>query len=218
MKTYEKELPEGYVEAKVIDAKNSKLGIVLNLIAMAVLVVTVVVTWFALFAQYNETFFDIIKNRILLSNPWANIGRLGLLVAVLFVYIILHELVHGVVYKLLTKQKLTFGVTLTVAYCGVPNVYVYRTAALLALLAPFVVFLPVFLVPMFFLKNYIDVLLCAVMLGMHVGGCCGDLYNTFLYLFKFRDPSTLMRDTGPKQTFYVKKQSEDFSTSNIENN
>ena len=47
---------------------------------------------------------------------------------------------------------------------------------------------------------------CAViLLGLHIGGCAGDLYDTRLYFTRFRDPMTLMRDTGPAQTFYVKK-------------
>ena len=42
------------------------------------------------------------------------------------------------------------------------------------------------------------------LLATHMGGCVGDLYDTGLYLFRFRDPTTLMQDTGPKQTFYTK--------------
>ena len=52
----------------------------------------------------------------------------------LVLYILLHELVHGAAYKLLTGRKLTFGLTLSVAYCGVPDIFVYRNAALAALL------------------------------------------------------------------------------------
>ena len=205
MKTYESELPQGYVEAKVIDAKDKKFAIIFNLIAVAVLIITVVVTWFALFSQFDESFADILVNRILSDNVWANLARIVIFMVVIVVYVILHELTHGFVFKVMTKQKLTFGLTLSVAYCGVPNIYVYRKTALLSLLAPFTVFLPVFLVPMFFLQNYFDILLFAFMLGMHIGGCSGDLYDTILFLFKYRDPSTLMNDTGPKQVIYVKQ-------------
>ena len=204
MKTYETELPQGYVEAKVIDAKSKKIGLIFSLVAIGVLIVTIVVTWFALFGQNDETFFEIVKN-LLFENPLSTLARVAVFIVVLIAYIILHELTHGVVYKLLTKQKLKFGLTLTVAYCGVPDIYVYRTTALLSLLAPFIVFLPVFLVPMFILKNNLEILLFAFMLGQHVGGCVGDLYDTALYTFKFRSPDTLMRDTGPKQTFYIKQ-------------
>ena len=205
MKTYETELPQGYVEAKVIDAKSKTVGIVLNVIAAVVMVVTLVVTWFALFGRYDENFIDIWKNHILFENIWANTLRAAIFAIAIVAYIVLHELTHGLMYKLLTKQKLTFGLTLTVAYCGVPNIYVYRKTALLSLLAPFTVFLPVFLVPMFFLNNNLDIILFAFMLGLHVGGCVGDLYDTFLFLFKFRSPDTLMQDTGPKQTYYIKQ-------------
>ena len=218
MKTYETELPNNYLEAKIIDVKDNKFGIIMNVVAIAVLLITLVITWFALFAQYDESFSDILFNRILVFDAWTMLLRVAIFMVSMIAYIVLHELTHGAVYKLLTKQKLTFGITLTAAYCGVPNIYVYRTTALLSLLAPFCVFLPVFLVPMFFLNNYLDVLLFAFMLGMHVGGCSGDLYDTFLYLFKYRDPSTLMRDFGPKQIFYVKSQSEnsqDFSVQEI---
>ena len=206
MKTYETELPSGYVEAKVIDVKDNKFGIIMNVVAVAVLVITLVITWFALFAEYDESFGDILLNRILIFDAWTMLLRIVIFMVSMVAYIVLHELTHGAVYKMLTKQKLTFGITLTAAYCGVPNIYVYRTTALLSLLAPFCLFLPVFIVPMFFLKNYLDILFFAFMLGMHVGGCSGDLYDTFLYLFKYRDPSTLMRDLGPKQIFYVKSQ------------
>ena len=47
----------------------------------------------------------------------------------LVLYLVLHELVHGAVYKALTHQKLTFGFTLTVAFCGVPDVYTSRKTA-----------------------------------------------------------------------------------------
>ena len=205
MKTYETELPEGYVEAKIIDAKSKKTALFFSLISFAVLTVTVVITWFALFGGSDESFMEIVQNRIVLDNLWEVLLHLVVFIFVIVAYLILHEIVHGIVYKLLTKQKLKFGLTLTVAYCGVPDIYVYRTTALLSLLAPFVVFLPVFLIPLFFLENNLDILLFAIMLGLHVGGCVGDLYDTALYLFKFRSPDTLMRDTGPKQTIYVKQ-------------
>ena len=45
----------------------------------------------------------------------------------------------------------------------------------------------------------------ALLLAVHIGGCVGDLYDAGLYRFRFRRPDTLMQDTGPKQTFYVKQ-------------
>ena len=197
MKNYELQLPEGYVEAKTIDAKtDTKIMVVFSVVSALVAVGAVVVAWLCLGLTSNNWIDKLIGDG---SNLWHNFAFMGAMVA----YIILHELTHGIVYKVMTKQKLTFGLTLTVAYCGVPNIYVYRKTALCALLAPFLVFLPIFTALPFFMKEPIDILWCALLWGMHVGGCVGDLYCTILYLFKFRDPRTLLRDTGPKQTFYI---------------
>ena len=197
MKNYEAELPQNYKLVKTIDAKNAKVGIVLNIIAVAVLVACIVLAYFLIGVPLGEM-FDFSVNY-----GMGNLVRLFVLLAVFVVYVILHELVHGAAYKALTKQKLTFGLTLTVAFCGVPNIYVYRKTALIAVLAPFVVFTPIFLALCFVLPNALDKLLASFMLGMHVGGCCGDLWVAGVLTFKYRDKTTLMNDTGPKQTFYV---------------
>ena len=55
----------------------------------------------------------------------------------------------------------------------------------------------------FLLPNAWDKFYAALLLAVHVGGCTGDLWNTLLYLTRFRDPRTLTRDTGPLQSFYV---------------
>lgn len=196
MKNYETELPQNYNLVKTIDAKNAKIGIILNLIALAVVVVCIVGAYFIIGVSFIEL------ADMIFGGTYAII-RLLVFVVIMIAYVILHELVHGAAYKALTKQKLTFGVSLTCAFCGVPNVYVYRKTAIIAVLAPFVVFLPVFLVLCFVLPNPVEKFLSAFMLGMHFGGCSGDLWVAGLLLFKFRDKATLMNDTGPKQTFYV---------------
>ena len=99
------------------------------------MVLFVVVTWVVLFSKYDESFVEILENRVIGEDSWANIARVGVFIVVVVAYVILHELIHGLVYKLLTKQKLKFGLALTVVYCGVPDIYVYRTAALLSLTA-----------------------------------------------------------------------------------
>ena len=42
-----------------------------------------------------------------------------------------------------------------------------------------------------------------ILFAIHFGGCIGDLYMTALLLFRYKDPRTLMNDTGPKQTIYL---------------
>ena len=192
-KYFESELPEGYRLVKTIDVKDKKVGVILNLIAAVPLVISLIVAYFAM-------------GRPML---FKNVDSLGLILhaLVLFVslivYIILHELVHGAVYKFFTREKLTFGMTFTAAFCGVPNVYVYRKPALAAVLAPFVVFLPIFLTLCFVLPTPLMKMLASFMLGMHIGGCAGDLWMSGLLLFNLRDNATLINDTGLKQTFFM---------------
>ncbi len=188
MKHYEATLPEGYEEMAVVDAKNKKVS---TLMTLASLVIT---------AAFAVVGYLIIRPTVADASPWELLLFMGIMLG----YLVLHELVHGAAYKLLTHQKLTFGMTLTVAFCGVPTIYVYRKAALIALLSPFVVFTLIF-GGLIFIPVPLYRFAFTFMLGLHLGGCSGDLYVTGLYLFKFKDPTILMQDTGPKQTFYCKK-------------
>lgn len=198
MKHFEEKLPENYRLVKTVDATKAPFAVVFNLLSLVMMVGAFAVLYFAF-----GTDVSLIKEQFLTLPDFTKILALLLLVVGFIVCIVLHELVHGVVYKAFTKRKLTFGVTMTCAYCGVPDVFVYRTASLCALLAPFFIFSIAFIVPMFFLQNTVWFLLLAALFAMHFGGCVGDLYITVLYVFKFRDGKTLMRDTGPVQTFYL---------------
>ena len=125
-KTYETDLPDGYRSAYVINAADNKTGLLLNAVAGGIMIlVAALCLWILWPLDFSEGF--------------GYVRVLALSVSML-VYLVLHELVHGAAYKLLTKQKLTFGITLTVAFCGVPQIYVYRKTALISLLAPFVTF------------------------------------------------------------------------------
>ena len=190
-KAFEPILPAGYREALLIDAGDRKLGILLNLAAVAL---TVLILFIALPLLHLSSFTLVFTFPKIILFPFLILG-----------YLVAHELVHGIAYKLLTGQKLTFGLTLTVAYCGVPDIYVYRRTALISLLAPFTVFTLLFGGLMLGLNDPVWKLVFAVLLAIHIGGCVGDLYDTFLYLFRFRSPDTLMNDTGPAQRVYVKE-------------
>ena len=190
MKHWEQELPAGYREAKVIDAKADKKlvrGMTFTSFAVLLAFLALAVLW---------------QGRRLTAEPMPLQQALVFWVA-LIAYIVLHELVHGAAYKLLTGQKLTFGITLTVAFCGVPEIYVYRRASLIAVLAPFVVFTVLGAILLAVFPGAWTRFFLLIFLGLHIGGCSGDLYNTWLYLTRFKDSRTLTRDTGPVQTFYV---------------
>lgn len=200
MKTHERELPSGYVLKKRIDAVDKKTGLLLNVIAILVSVAVVFLLLIPNFAGGIKIDFTSDSIRLLITAL--------VFVVVDVAYIVLHELVHGFFYKVLTKEKLTFGITLSCAYCGVPNVYTYRKTALVAVSAPLIVFSIIFASLCIILYNCAHPLTyfaCAVLFGFHIGGCIGDAYMISLLLFRFKENSLLVKDTGPIQEFYVKE-------------
>ena len=189
-KTFEFSLPEGYREVYHIDAKDRKTGLKLTAAAAAIFVVLGILLF--LFADLSEFDFDYL---LLYDGVW---------LAAMIVYIVLHELVHGAVYKAMTHQKLTFGLTWSAAFCGVPDIYTYRKAALSSLVAPLTVF-TLILLPLTIWLRSVDTgwyIVCSLLFAIHFSGCVGDMYVTSLFLTKFKDPRTLMRDTGPAQWMY----------------
>ena len=193
---FEKELPEGYELKLHIDAKSRKLrAIYLALGLVPILIMVVVACPIIEFVGGGLDSLD---------EPYGHVAWL-IAVVVLMAYIVLHELVHGITYKALTGGKLTFGLSWDVAFCGVPDIFVYRKAAKISALMPFIVFTIIFVglaVGLYFV-NDCAFLVAALVLGMHIGGCVGDLHVTYMLDHKFKDSKTLMRDTGPEQFFYV---------------
>ena len=80
----------------------------------------------------------------------------------------------------------------------------YAALALIALLAPFAVFSLLFsaLAAGLYFVNHTYYAVIILVLGIHFGGCIGDLYLTLLLLFKYKNKHLLMRDTGPEQFIY----------------
>lgn len=193
LNNYYKELPSGFGEAYCIDAKKSSVGVILNVIALAVAAALIASIYLLKFGA--KFYFDVEG-----ASFW-----LAILVFALscFLYIILHELTHGLAYKISTRQKLRFGMTLTVAYCGLKEGYVNKKTALFSVLAPFVLF-SVLLIPfIIFLPQNVWALVVILLFSIHASGCVGDLWVSAVLIFKFRKTLVLMCDDGPTQRFYT---------------
>ena len=191
--TFERAIPEGYREVYHIDAANKKTGLLLTLGSLLIAACLI----FFFFLSIESISIDL-----------RNLMKYNLVfLVVMLAYVILHELTHGAVYKTLTKEKLRFGITWSAAFCGVPDIYTYRDTALKSLGAPLVLF-SVILIPLLIWLYRVDAgwyLVAGLIFSLHISGCIGDLYMTALFLTKFKDPATLMRDTGPEQWIYGKK-------------
>lgn len=198
-KNFERELPSGYKQTLYINAKNAKFGIIFNLIAIVVLifVMAFAVLFLKLSSKLSFDTFEMEYVQFGLTNLVFLVSIIG--------YIVLHELVHGVAYKVMTGEKLTFGVSWSCAFCGVPHIYTYRKTALIAVASPFVLFTLLFIpiLILLFAFSPLYFLIASFVFGLHLGGCSGDLYVLYLLTVKFRSAKTLMRDTGPEQFFYV---------------
>ena len=191
--TFERAIPEGYREVYHIDAANKKTGLLLTLGSLLIAACLI----FFFFLSVDSLSIDL-----------RNLMKYNLVfLVVMLAYVILHELTHGAVYKALTKEKLRFGITWSAAFCGVPDIYTYRDTALKSLVAPLVLF-SVILLPLLIWLYRVDAgwyLVAGLIFSLHISGCIGDLYMTALLLTKFKNPATLMRDTGPEQWIYGKK-------------
>lgn len=197
-KNFEKELPEGYALAQTVDATDKKLGLLMNLAALIIGAVVFGISLIPIIISKREVSSDNILPAYLI------------LLIGMIAYIILHELVHGIAYKSQTGEKLTFGLKWSCAFCGVPHIFVYRKTALMAVTAPLIFFTAVF-IPLTVALYFVDTLIyfaVVIISALHFGGCSGDIYVTYLLLKKYKDPATLMNDTGPKMTLYVPNKNE----------
>lgn len=200
-KNFEREIPENYVLVKHINTKNNKkIVTIYSILSLVPLLVILPVLIFAasFCSDFNYNSIDSIE---ILTMYYALI----VFMALYLFYMVLHEITHGITYKVMTGGKLKFGLTLTVAFCGVPDIYVRKRASIMALIMPFAVFsvvLAVLTVGMYFVSPYYGII-AGALFAAHLGGCVGDLHWTLMYLTKFKHCNTIMRDNGPEQWLYI---------------
>lgn len=187
---YYKELPVGYKEVYCINAKKTSVGLLLNLIGFVIAAALFFGIYFAKFGVRFDFELEIEFALALLA-----------LALSLFAYLVIHELTHGLFYKLLTKQKLRFGITLTCAYCGLKEGYVNKKTCLIAVLAPLVIHSIWMILLIVFLPVNVWVFSVIVLFALHFGGCVGDMWVAILLIFRFKG-TVLTCDDGPCQRFY----------------
>ncbi len=194
-KNFEKTLPQDYVLVKHVKAGDSgKTTVIYTLLSFvpAIIILPILI----LIAFYTSDLAKLGENVII---PIV-VGCVTYIV-----YVILHELTHGVTYKYYTGQKLKFGLTITVAFCGVPDIYVRKKASIASLIMPFSVFSVIFLaltIGLWFVSPLYGIV-AGTVFAFHMGGCVGDLHWTLMYMTKYKKCNTLMRDTGPEQWLYI---------------
>ena len=196
-KAFEKELPNGYRIARCIDVKNASFGLIFSLITLLIFALTIVLCAIPIIFRANEFFDKINKTSMLIIPLIYFVGYV--------LYIIAHELIHGFAYKKLTGEKLTFGLSWSCAFCGVPHIFTYRRTALIAVMAPLIFFTTIFIPALIitFVMNPVFYIILSLLFASHIGGCSGDIYVTYLFLTKYKDKSVLMNDTGPRMAIFT---------------
>ena len=188
------ELPKEYDEALRIDLQHNKKELLL--VNGAALLIGIVMAVVGFFIVHPIHMFDF-------SSPLPTLLRLGVLLLGMVLYLVLHELVHGLFFLMFgCGAKPTFGFTGMYAFAA-SRTYYTRTDYLIIGLSPIVFWGIVLLVlnfivptPWFWVVYFIQI--------VNVSGAAGDLYVAYRLL---RMPkSLLVQDDGTAMRVYLPKR------------
>lgn len=181
------DLPFGYKEILHIDLQNDKkLAGIVNGIAIVIMVVM------------------FIAGNIYIPFDFGGFLPTMVMCIGLVAYIILHELVHGIVMYSYSKVKPSYGFTGLYAYAG-SKCYFNKKSYIVIALAPIVVWGVVLLIlNLVFQETWFWVIYFIQI--MNISGAGGDLYVT--YRFSKMPKDILINDTGVVMTIYSKENKE----------
>lgn len=190
------ELPAGYAAGGTVDlSKNRWLAIAVNLAAVGLFFVF---GWlFVAVAVWLRP--DWRSLALTVTGPGQLVGLLAAMLALVALQVTLHELIHGLFFRLFTGARPRYALKLMYAYAAAPDWYLPRNQHLVTALAPLVLMtaaglglLPV--VP----ARLIPALL--FVLAANAAGAAGDMVVAGWLL---RQPSSaLVRDAGDAITVY----------------
>ena len=189
-------LPEGYKEIFSVNLQtNKKIAMFVNVLATLIAVVLAVPAHFIVPIQ---TLFDMSDGLVVYAI------RFMVLLILMILYIVLHEMVHGIVMKYYGTQKVKFGFTGLYAFAGSDDYYAKKSYFIIAL-APVVLWGVVLgivncLVPKEWFWVVYMIQLC------NLSGAAGDLYVTVKFSKMPKD--ILVQDCGIGMTVYSKESKE----------
>lgn len=187
-------LPEGYTELYHLDLqRDKKPALLVNGLSLLLALVLLIP---ALLAVPMTVTFDFSQG------AGAALLRGGTLLIALFLYVLLHEWVHGICMKHFSGKKAHYGFTGLYAYAG-SDAYFTRRSYLIIALAPVALWGAVLLAincmvdaSWFWVVYFLQV--------MNLSGAAGDLYVT--YKFSQMPREILVQDTGVAMTVYAPRK------------
>lgn len=185
-------LPEGYREIDTVDLKKNKaLAVFVNVLAAVIAVAMVIPMHFIVPIDFLFSMEEGMQ---------AYMFRFVGLLVLLILYMVLHELVHGIAMRLCGTKKVKYGVTGVYAYATSDDFYDKKTYIFIAL-APVVLWGIVLAVvnlfvsgPWFWVVYFIQI--------NNISGAAGDLYVTAR--FSRLPGDILIRDYGVGMTVFSK--------------
>ena len=188
MKSY-RELPQGHRQILTIDLqKNKKLALMVN--GLALLIAAAMIAVALPLVPIGSIFVNDDLRGILI--------KLAVMYGGMFVYIILHEAVHGIVMRRFSDAKVRFGFTGLYAYAG-SDAYYCRKHYIIIALAPIVVWGVVLgIVNVLVPEDWFYVVYMIQM--TNISGAAGDLYVS--WKMNRLPEDILIQDSGVAMTVY----------------
>ncbi len=182
------QLPKGYTAIFDLDLqKDKKLALLLN--GLAILLVAVMTMIGALLIPLPTLF--IIDGTITVLRPL-------ILLFSLIIYVVLHELIHGICMKHFSGIPAQYGFTGLYAYAG-SKAYFNKKSYTIIALAP-VIILGIILLLLHFLLDSSWFWVIYLIQVNNISGAAGDFYVT--YRFAKFPPDILVQDSGVSMTVY----------------
>ncbi len=184
------ELPITYREIYSVNLqKDKKAALIVNIVALILMVIFVIIGAFIVPLSY------ISGNDESLITVWI---KLVISLVGMIVYLILHELVHGITMKYYGSKKVKYGFTGLYAFAGCDEFFNKKSYIVIAL-APIIVWGVVLAVACCFVpKNWFWVVYFIQI--MNLSGAAGDLFVT--YKFSKFPKDILIKDTGLEMKVY----------------
>lgn len=193
MKSFQS-LPEGYKEIYSIDLqKNKKMSLIVNILS---LLIAAVITVPMIFVVPISTLFNMDDG----YGPY--LIRFGAILALIVLYMVLHEIVHGIAMKMCGTKKVKYGFTGLYAFAGSDDYYDKKSYIFIAL-APIVVWgIILGIINLFVPTEWFWVIYLIQI--TNISGAAGDLFVTVKFSRLPKD--ILIKDYGVGMHVFSKSE------------
>lgn len=185
-------LPEDYGEIYSLNLqKDKRTAIIVNLLALAIAAVMAVsMNFFVPVTSFFDMSGGIVRYFL----------RLAALIVLMVLYMVLHELVHGIAMKLCGTKRVKYGFTGLYAFAGSEDYYDKKSYIFIAL-APIVLWGTVLAAVNFFVPTEWFWIVYMIQI-MNISGAAGDLFAAVK--FSRMPKNILIQDSGVSmRVFYI---------------